>query len=274
MAKMSRTERDDLGRVARMRLKVAKAKVEQRKKELRADVEAKLSAIYQADHEKFARLTARMGEKEKEWRQEAAAISREEGILERFAPQPSVSWYGRGENASRERRAELRKAAYACIDAKGAAALTELEARTADVLTLLIADGLQSDEAKQFLDQIPTVEQLMPVIDVDRAAAEQMLQQRTGDLLEDDADDDDEARAIAGILAGTPAAAVTRETGTPPPAVTPETPGVTANGQAETASRNTCAGCGQAFTPTRSDAKYCKPACRVADHRRRHKAAE
>src|SRR5262249_34519806 len=38
---------------------------------------------------------------------------------------------------------------------------------------------------------------------------------------------------------------------------------VTAGDSAVTASRHTCAYCGQAFTRNRRDAKYCQPACRV-----------
>jgi hypothetical protein len=61
------------------------------------------------------------------------------------------------------------------------------------------------------------------------------------------------------------------------PAVTPGgdavTP-VTVDDGGETASRNDrCAYCGDALPPGRADAKFCKAACRVANHRKLRAAA-
>jgi hypothetical protein len=84
------------------------------------------------------------------------------GIRPQFRPQLVLQWYGRGENASRDRRAELRKAAQTRIAALGKEAKTAIDARTAEVLTELIAGGLESEAARAFLATIPTAEDLMP----------------------------------------------------------------------------------------------------------------
>ena len=73
-----------------------------------------------------------------------AAICRENGIPEEFRPQLSIGWWKRGENASRQRRDELRKLAQARIDAEAKAAVSAIELASADVLTELIAGGLES----------------------------------------------------------------------------------------------------------------------------------
>jgi hypothetical protein len=76
------------------------------------------------------------------------------------------SWWGRGENASSQRRAELRNLAERQIEAAVASAKLALEASQADVLTKLVAGGLRSEEAHAFLESMPTAEQLMPPLGV------------------------------------------------------------------------------------------------------------
>jgi hypothetical protein len=83
-------------------------------------------------------------------------------VPESFRPGLYLQWYDRGENAAAERRAELRKLAQRKVAAAASAAVTAIEARGAEVLTALIAGGLQSAEARAFLATIPTAAQLMP----------------------------------------------------------------------------------------------------------------
>jgi hypothetical protein len=261
VSKLSRAEREDLTRVVKLRLDVAKDMVEQRAKELRADVEAKLSAIHRADHAAWADVTGDAERFVAEADRRIAMKCRELGIPEGLRPQLSLGWYGRGESASKERRAELRRTAFARIDALAAAALTQIKARTADVWTDIIAAGLESDAAKQFLASMPTVEQLMPLLPVTEMAAQQMLQ-LVGMAEEDDDFPDEQVIRMPAV--------VTPVTAGGTPVTTDGTPEVTAKDPAATDSRN-CAHCGRAFTPARSDARYCREACRVAEHRRRQK---
>ena len=75
-----------------------------------------------------------------------------------------MSWWQRGENATATRRAELRKLAYARIDADRKAAGQLVESWGADTLTALLAGGLSSADAKAFLERLPSPEALLPSV--------------------------------------------------------------------------------------------------------------
>ena len=87
-------------------------------------------------------------------------------FLEEFRPQLEVSWYKRGENAFNDRRAELRRVAQTRIDALHQAAIVQIETVKVEGLELLARDGLESAEAQAFLNAMPTVEVLMPRLNV------------------------------------------------------------------------------------------------------------
>jgi hypothetical protein len=161
-AVIPKSEREELARVVRLRMRVAKAAVATRQAELLADVEKQLSAKYKFGDEVWAHITQRAEEAVAEADQEIARICREMGVPENFRPSLGLHWYDRGENAAAERRAELRRLAQRKVAAAAAAAVTAIEAKGAEVLTTLIAGGLQSAEARAFLASIPAAEQLMP----------------------------------------------------------------------------------------------------------------
>jgi hypothetical protein len=166
MGEISKTDRNELASIVRLRMRVAKAAVAQREAELLAKVEEELSAIYKADSAAWAAITKEADRLVREADAEIARICREQGIPEEFRPGLGLGWYGRGVNAEASRRAELRALAKARIDAAGKAAKTAIEARSAEVLTELIAGGLESEAARAFIASIPTVEQLMPPLAV------------------------------------------------------------------------------------------------------------
>ena len=76
-----------------------------------------------------------------------------------------LRWYGRGENASASRRAELRKVAQSRIEAKRREAYARIEHRSAEVQTGLLTIGM-SAEAAALLDSMPAAEALLPHISV------------------------------------------------------------------------------------------------------------
>jgi hypothetical protein len=176
---MSKSERDDLARVVRLRAQVAREKVAQRELELLAGVEEQLAAGYQDDHELWADITKAAQNAVNEADAQIAEICRENGISEEFRPRLHLDWHRRGENASKERRAELRKVAQARIAAAGKAAKVALKGKEADLLTANIAGGLASDEARALLESMPTVEQLMPPIAVQELEGDGRLLPRT-----------------------------------------------------------------------------------------------
>jgi hypothetical protein len=81
-----------------------------------------------------------------------------------------MGWYGRSENASRERRVELRRVAVTRIAAIEKEARAAIEEMSAEVQTELITKGM-SEVARALLAEMPTVEQLMPSLTLSEAEA-------------------------------------------------------------------------------------------------------
>lgn len=171
MGDMTKGERSELASVVKRNERVAKTAVAQREAELRADVEAQLSAVFEAGDEAWAHVTSEAERVVRQADAEVARICRERGVRPEFRPQLHLAWYSRGVNAEASRRAELRKLAYARIEAAGRAAKTAIEVRATEVLTALVAGGLESDQAREFLASIPTAEALMPPISTDELKA-------------------------------------------------------------------------------------------------------
>lgn len=163
---MTRSDREELKSLARQRARVEKAGVEERKAAVLADVEEQLSAIFKANDEDWAHLTTAADQAVREADQQIAEICRQRGIPEDFRPSLSVHWYSRGANAQASRRAELRKAAERRIDAEAKAAKLAIDRATLEIQTELAVAALTTDSAKRFLETMPTLPQLMPVVDV------------------------------------------------------------------------------------------------------------
>jgi hypothetical protein len=163
---MSKGERDEFHRLNRNTEKTLKRAAVERSARLRAEVEEQLSAIYPQNDPRWVELTeaARNGVKELDER--LAEICRKAGIAPECRPQLNVSWYGRGESMFKERRDELRKRMYSRIEAIQQTAFTKIEQRCLDLQTRILAAGLSSEAANEFLQGWPTIEELMPAPDI------------------------------------------------------------------------------------------------------------
>jgi len=162
----TRAERDDLQKVARMRAKIAKADVAVREAELLADAEEKLSAVFSAHDAAWREAQKIADEAIAAMNRRVAEVCDARGVPRSFRPSAGLYWSNRGENGTAARRAELRKRAQTRIAASGKAAKLAIERAEAQVLTEIIAGGLTSDAAREFLESIPTPEQLMPPLTV------------------------------------------------------------------------------------------------------------
>jgi hypothetical protein len=163
---MSKAERLELARVVRMRVKVSRAAVERQKAEMRAEVERQLSAIQKFEDEAWAELREQLESDAALLNRKIGEVCSARGFPESFHPSCHLTWYDRGENASAERRSELRKLAYARIEVAGKAAVEAIEARASEVVTELAVDGLGSGAAHAFLESMPTPAELMPPVSV------------------------------------------------------------------------------------------------------------
>ena len=170
---MSSRERSDLAQLCRQRERLAKRGIEAHCAALKADFEKKLAAQYSFDQNETWKDAAHSALAAAEKAQKLIADECAKlGIPREFAPGLTVQWYHRGENASAKRRAELRHVADSKIESLAQDAKFAIEKRSLEVQTRLLAGGLHSEEAKAFLNSIPTAEQLMPALnfsDVDKA---------------------------------------------------------------------------------------------------------
>lgn len=159
---ITKAERGELAKIARLRARVARTAVAQREAELLADVEAQLSATYSFDDATWADVTAAAKAAVASADAEVARRCAELGVPAEFRPSLFLHWWDRGENAVSKRRAELRKRAQTRIAAEGLAAKAAIERVEAEVLTSIYVGALDTAAAHEFLASIPTAESLMP----------------------------------------------------------------------------------------------------------------
>jgi hypothetical protein len=164
---LSRQDRAALLRLNQSRRKLARAMVSERSAKLRSDFEAQIAAIYQPHDSEAWEKAQQMA---KTAVAEANQLIQQEcdrlGILKRFAPEIDVHWYNRGENAAAARRKELHKVAESMIAQLERNAVTVIERTVLEVETELLA-GTLSRAGRQFLEQqLPSVEELMPTLDM------------------------------------------------------------------------------------------------------------
>jgi hypothetical protein len=164
--KMTSAERRDLAALIRRREKVAKTATNEVKARRLADLEVQLASVFAAEDEHFAEQERFMEHQIALANQAGQRHAEEMGIPERFRPYGQVLWHGRGENATAERRAELRRVGQTQADADQKQALTRIEAASVEAQTALLRDGLTTNAARQWLDSLPTAEQLLPALEV------------------------------------------------------------------------------------------------------------
>jgi hypothetical protein len=208
---MTKGEREDLQRLVRQREKVLKSAAGQRSAELLADFENQMGATYFAEQDEVwkevVEVVHQVVAKAKE---QIALRCRELGIPDQFAPGLSLSWLHRGYgNSLAKRRNELRTMAETRIEAIERKAITEIQVSCLTAQERIALAGLSSEAAKQFIDQLPAINKLMPSLSFEQIAdrselpvAEQLVssnalrqrryRQRHAAVTHRNADDDDE----------------------------------------------------------------------------------
>jgi hypothetical protein len=156
------------------RIKILNKEVAAQGKRHLADFEKKLSAKFSFDSDAtWKKATAEVERVLDEANAEIAMRSLVLGIPAEFAPRLSIGWHERYDNASRERREELRRAAQAEITAKVETAQTKIEKHGLDLRIKIVAMGELSDAAKTFLETLRPVDEA--VYELDFAAVDQKL---------------------------------------------------------------------------------------------------
>ncbi len=167
---MTKGEREDLLKLIRSREKVLKSAAEQRSAAMLAEFEKQISTLYAWDSDEVWKKAVEEAINALHTSQKVIEDRcKELGIPKEFQPRyVGGGWLERGQNAAAQRRDELRKVAKAEIAVVEHNARVEIERMSVEAQTQIIAHGLQSEAAQAFLANLPTVEKLMPTLDVAR----------------------------------------------------------------------------------------------------------
>lgn len=164
--RMTRTERQELGQLIRKRERVMKAQVAERGAAMLAEFENQIGAIYSFDQdETWAKAMQEAEKAVEEGNKVVAARCKELGIPKEFAPSIAMAWFERGQNMVAARRTELRRMAKTRIAAIEKEAISKIERLSLEAQTEVVANGLVSNAARDFLERMPTLEVLMPSLD-------------------------------------------------------------------------------------------------------------
>ena len=163
MTAMTKHEREDLQRLVRQREKVLKSAAKQRSAELIADFENQMGQEFSFDQDEVWERATKIAQAAlAKANEQIAARCHEIGIPKRFAPGLDLSWYGRHENATKQRRDELRKMAETRIVAIERKAVTKIELSRLAAQEQIALSGLTTEAARQFVEALPKIEALMP----------------------------------------------------------------------------------------------------------------
>jgi hypothetical protein len=164
--KLTKAEQDNLVKLARLNREGAVAGIKAKTADAIADYEMHMAAEYKFDQrEIWADLTHSAKARVNELDAMLAEDCRRLGIPEQFRPSLNLVWSGRGENAFKERRTELRRVMATRLAAVERAAIEQVEAGYRQAMTAILSATLSSGEARDLLAAMPTAEQLMPPID-------------------------------------------------------------------------------------------------------------
>lgn len=159
---ITKAERAELRSLIRQRFKVLRADIEARRAELSAELEERITAKYAEEDKAWNDAMFLIGQAADEANRKANDVMR--GLaVEGYDPNREYAIVtARQINKPTAARAELRRTGIARIDATVKNAYLQLDRQEADVLTKLVQGSLESEEARAFLGEIPTVSSLVP----------------------------------------------------------------------------------------------------------------
>jgi hypothetical protein len=164
---MTQAERHALAEIVKRNYRVTRTAVDMHRTRLMADFEAQLAKRWAPSEVASREAKDRMEAAVAQMNQEIKDHFAKNGLIKAFAPSANLIWAWRGENAVPNRRNELRKVAATRLDVQAREAKFALDKAEAEQLTRLATTGLASAEARAFLRQVPTIDQLMPPLKVD-----------------------------------------------------------------------------------------------------------
>lgn len=161
---ITKAERAELRSLIRQRFKVLRADIEARRAELSAELEERITAKYAEEDKAWNDAMFLIGQAADEANRKANDVMR--GLnAEGLQYDPTRDYQivrAQAITKPTGARTELRRTGLARIDATVKNAFLQLDRQEADVLTKLVQGSLESDEARAFLGEIPTVSALVP----------------------------------------------------------------------------------------------------------------
>ncbi len=166
---MTRADRETLIKIARQRERLAKSEAKERAAQLVADFEKQLDRRYHYDENEIWAESHKIAQAAVAEAQAAVATECARlGIPAQFAPKLQLDWYMRGRNSVKEERAEMRRVAMKQVDALQKSALASIERRSVETQEKIMVGGLSTDDARLFLEGMPSAEALMPSLSIER----------------------------------------------------------------------------------------------------------
>lgn len=160
---ITKGERTELRSIVRQQFKVLRSEVTQRHAELLATLDDEIAEKFAKADDRWGFVLHEIGEAERE------ANRRINDALREYTGSMEFSKYERSwvraqipERSETQQRQLDRRAAAMAVDARVRGALSRLERQEADILRSLALGALESDEARAFLGQIPSVGELVP----------------------------------------------------------------------------------------------------------------
>lgn len=165
---MTKGEREELKRLARERARVAKHDAQRRTADLKAMFEHQLADAYSFNSEENWSNAVQIAREECAAAQERIEERcKEFGIPVAMHPLVQFDWQSRGPYAVAGQQQNLRRAAHHRIAAQERAAIAEIDRAALEIQTNLVRAGLTSDTAIEFLSAMPSVNDLMPPVNMD-----------------------------------------------------------------------------------------------------------
>lgn len=159
---ITKSERAELRSLIRQRFKVLRSEVEARRAELAAELEQRIVDKFSAEDKLWADGMYLIEEAVREANRKANDVIRGLDIDALDTSREYQIVYTKLPSKPQAERNVLRTNGARRIEAQVKSALLQLDSQEADLLTRLVATGLESDDARAFLGEIPTVSSLVP----------------------------------------------------------------------------------------------------------------
>jgi hypothetical protein len=165
---MTKGEREELKRLARERARVAKHDAQRRSADLKAMFEHQIADAFSYNSDETWSQAVLIAREECAKAQEMVAERCDAlGIPSGMHPLVQFDWQSRGPSAVAGQQQNLRRVAHQRIAAQERGAIAEIDRAALEIQTNLVRAGLTSETAIEFLSAMPSVNDLMPPVNMD-----------------------------------------------------------------------------------------------------------